>query len=211
MTQGSAVATALVEIADELRAIAANGLHYCHDEHDRQRYEQLRELAARTLALADERGVDEIAAEFRGDLGPRTPLNSADAAVFDSNGNLLLTQRSDCGEWCMPGGASEVGESPSHTAERECWEETGLRVKASRLLGLYDARKISEHSPVHNYCSVFEAVVVGGDARVTSETVDLGWFTEEQARELTLYRGHKIKVFDAFRVSRGEIAGPLFH
>ncbi|MGH8882614.1 MAG: NUDIX domain-containing protein, partial [Stackebrandtia sp.] len=127
------------------------------------------------------------------------------------------TQRSDCGQWCMPGGAAEVGESPSQAAVRETWEETGLRVRARRLLGLYDNRRLYREDPgydappVQTYNTVFEAIVVDGEPVVTPETVAVGWFTVEQARELTLFRSHRVKVFDVFAIRHQKKDAPVFH
>jgi 8-oxo-dGTP pyrophosphatase MutT (NUDIX family) len=41
---------------------------------------------------------------------------------------LLLTKRSDNGQWCLPGGGIDPGERPAEAAEREVLEETGLTV-----------------------------------------------------------------------------------
>ena len=211
------VTAALLAIADELRSVAANGLHYSTGHYDRDRYAKVRDLAARTMALADTRAVDEIARVFRDDLGLHTPKASADAAIFDSDGRLLLTQRADCGQWCTPGGAADVGESPSEAAVRETWEETGLRVAAVRLLGLYDNRRLHRQDPgddapsAQTYNTVFAAEVRGGELGLTSETVDFDWFTEARARELSLFRGHRIKVFDVFAIHRGDLEAPIFH
>lgn len=53
---------------------------------------------------------------------------------------LLMVQRGISpwyGAWQMPSGYVEVDEDPAGAAEREAWEETGLRVQADRLLGVY--------------------------------------------------------------------------
>jgi ADP-ribose pyrophosphatase YjhB (NUDIX family) len=60
------------------------------------------------------------------------------AAIFDESGQkLLLTRRSDNGQWCLPGGGMDAGESASEACIREVREETGLRVSISRLVGTY--------------------------------------------------------------------------
>ena len=60
------------------------------------------------------------------------------AVIFDENRKkVLLTQRTDNGRWCVPGGALESGESAAEACEREVWEETGLKVRATRLIGVY--------------------------------------------------------------------------
>lgn len=205
-----ATADVLVAIADELRALAQNGLHYSHDHYDVDRYERVRALAARTLSVVDNRTIADIETQFRGQLGIRTPLATADAAIFDSEGRLLLTRRSDCGQWCMPGGAADVGESPSEAAVRETLEETKLQVAPTRLLGLYDNRRIDPGAPVQTFCSVFEAEVTGGSMAVTLETTDIAWFNVEQARQLSLFRGHKVKVFDVFAIRSGQRRAPIF-
>lgn len=41
------------------------------------------------------------------------------------------------GVGAYPGGQMEAGESASEACEREVWEETGLKVRATRLLGVY--------------------------------------------------------------------------
>lgn len=203
----------LAELSAEIRALAANGLHYAEDPYNKARFERLLEISAEVLAVVDSRTAEEITREYRGALGLRTPGSAADAAVFDADGRLLLVQRADgSATWCMPGGVCDVGESPSAAAVRECWEETGLRVEARELIGLYDNRLIYDHRPAwHLYIPVVRCEVVGGELRLTHETLDHGWFTEPEATALPLFRGYPTKVADAFRHWRGELARPVLH
>ena len=64
----------------------------------------------------------------------QTPKVAAFGALFDAQGRVLLMQRSDNRLWAMPGGMVEVGETAAQAAEREFWEETGVHVRAERLL-----------------------------------------------------------------------------
>lgn len=65
----------------------------------------------------------------------------AGAFVFDSDNRLLLQQRSDSGEWGLPGGFMEMEESVQDTARREVFEETGLQLKELELFGIYSGPK----------------------------------------------------------------------
>jgi len=203
--------TRLAQIADELRAIGANGLHWAANEYDRTRYERLQSLAAELLSMVDTRGAQEIERVFRGDLGFRTPSVGVCAVVFDEEGRLLIVQRNDNGMWNMPGGAADVGESPSEVAVRETWEETGLRVRPLRLIGVYDSQKLGSKSAVQLYHMDFLCKRVGGELKLTSETLAYGYFTEEEASALPLHGTHPHRVPLAFRFRRGEISETLFH
>jgi ADP-ribose pyrophosphatase YjhB (NUDIX family) len=202
----------LVEIADELRAIAVNGLHWTQDDYDRARYDRTLSLAAELLSLADTRDAGKIERVFRGDLAVRTPLVGVDAAIFNSDGKILLVQRADTQTWCMPGGMADVGESPAQVAEREVWEETGLYVEARRLVGVFDSRVTFgwPTSPVHLYHVCFICERVGGALTLTNETIAYGFFSEGEAASLSLHRGHAFRIPFAFRVYRGETEA-MFH
>ncbi|GIG71366.1 NUDIX hydrolase N-terminal domain-containing protein [Phytomonospora endophytica] len=204
---------ALAELSAEVRALAANGLHFAGDPYDKARFERLLEISAELLTLADPRTAARITEEYRGAVGLRTPNTAADAAVFDDRDRLLLVQRADgSATWCMPGGICDVGESPSEAAVRECFEETGLRVEPRALIGLYDNRLIYDHRPAwHLYIPVVHCEVVGGEPGLTHETLDFGWFTEAEATALPLFRGYPTKIADAFRFRRGELARPVLH
>lgn len=52
---------------------------------------------------------------------------------------ILLTRRDDNGQWCLPGGQMEPGESAAECCEREVLEETGLRVHVRRLIGVFSS------------------------------------------------------------------------
>lgn len=203
----------LAELSAEIRALAANGLHFAEDPYNRARFERLLGISAEVLDLVDTRSAEEISVEYRGALGLRTPNVAADAAVFDDRDRLLLVQRADgTATWCMPGGICDVGESPSDAAVRECWEETGLKVEARELIGLYDNRLIYDHRPAwHLYIPVVRCEVVGGELGLSNETLDFGWFTEAEATALPLFRGYPTKVVDAFRHRRGELERPVLH
>ena len=66
---------------------------------------------------------------------PRPPIA---AAVIVQGGRVLLVRRRVAEgslSWQLPAGAVEDGEPPEQAAERETEEETGLIVKAARMLG----------------------------------------------------------------------------
>ncbi len=199
------------QIADELRAHAANGLRFSADPYDIDRFHRTRELAAELLSLVDGRSTVEISRIFQEDL-IGTPAVAVDAAIFDAKGRILLAQRADSGEWCMPGGASDVGESPSAGAVREALEETGLEVRATRVIGVFDNRTWHVRSVArHAYYLVFECEVLGGELTPSIETTDFRWVTEEEATALPLFRSHVWKVPEAFRLHRMPSAPPAFH
>jgi 8-oxo-dGTP pyrophosphatase MutT (NUDIX family) len=198
------IAIHIVEIADELRALATNGLHWASNEYDHARYDKALQLAAQLLSLSDERDAAEIERLFRGDLGIRSPLTGVSAALFDGEGKILLTQRMDNGKWCMPGGLADVGESPSAVAVREVWEETGLHVKPRLLIGVFDSRLSGSLIALHLYHLDFLCEPTGGELALTNETIAYGYFSEEETRSLTMHGSHARRIPFAFQAHRSD-------
>lgn len=199
------------DIADQLRAIGQTGLFYARredDEYDIARYKRVLELAARLFALTDTRSVEEILALYNSDINYQTPKIAAFGAIFDPQGRVLLIQRSDNRLWAMPGGMVEVGETAAQAAEREIWEETGVRVRAERLIGIYDNRAHGGRAPFQTYMVGFLCAHVSGTPHPTSEALDVGYFTEDALPSLT--PGACDRVPQAFAWQRGERTEPHF-
>src|SRR5438477_7365051 len=71
---------------------------------------------------------------------PAQPLVGVGAIIVEA-GRVLLIKRGKApllGEWSIPGGMLEVGETLRQGAEREALEETGLVVHATELLGVFE-------------------------------------------------------------------------
>lgn len=68
------------------------------------------------------------------------------AGILIADGKVLLIKHKKLGLWLNPGGHIEPGELPHQAAEREFFEETGVRVKAVDVVGMYDA-EVSEFLP----------------------------------------------------------------
>jgi 8-oxo-dGTP pyrophosphatase MutT (NUDIX family) len=202
----------IAQIGDELRAMAANGLYFSTDPYDLERYRRLRELAASLLGLVDSRSTMELQRIFHEDVEVHTPTLAVDGAVFDPDSRLLLAQRADSGLWCMPGGAADVGESPSAGAVREVREETGLDVRATRVIGVFDNRTFGLPSIArHAYYLVFECEVLGGSLTPSIETTAFRWASEDEAMALPLFRTHLKKIPAAFQSHRRPDAPAAFH
>jgi 8-oxo-dGTP pyrophosphatase MutT (NUDIX family) len=203
----------LVEIADVLRGIAQNGLYWSErrqDEYDRARYEQVMELAANLLSLADSRDASQIERIFRGNLAVRSPLVGVAAAIFDDQGRILLTQRKDNGKWCMPGGLPDVGETPTEATIRETREETGLHVRPVKLIGVFDSRKSHSLVPVHLYHHDFLCAATGGELTLTNETIAYRYFAQDQITALDMHGSHARRVPHAFEAHRTATWEALF-
>ena len=83
-----------------------------------------------------------------------------------------------------------MGESPSEAVEREVEEESGYRVRAVRLLALWDRDK-HPHPPMsfHVYKIVFQCGLLGGDPLAASmEIEEVGFFAKDALPELSLKR-----------------------
>ena len=67
--------------------------------------------------------------------------------IENEKGEVLLQKRSDTGEWCVPGGALEPGETYIEAATRELSEEVGIKVSDLKLFGLYSGADREIHYP----------------------------------------------------------------
>ena len=124
------------------------------------------------------------------------------AAIFDEQGRILLTKRSDNGQWCLPGGAVDPGETVAEAIEREVWEETGLRVSVKRLVGVYSHSDQLVVYPDGNKVQVvalhFEVEVIEGMAGLSDEVSDFGYFSLEEMDGLEFLGRHKERILDTY-------------
>jgi ADP-ribose pyrophosphatase YjhB (NUDIX family) len=68
---------------------------------------------------------------------PEAPrANSLVPAVNDA-GEILLIRRTDNGNWAVPGGAPDLGESVAQAAVCETLEESGIECAITGLVGIY--------------------------------------------------------------------------
>ncbi len=127
----------------------------------------------------------------------------AAGVLFDAaRKRMLLTQRTDNGRWCLPGGRMEAGESVREVCEREFWEETGLRVQVLRLVGVYSNPNIVVEYADGNrwqYVSLcFEVKLLEGEMQLSNETTAVGYFTGEEIAEMDVMETHRVRIEDAF-------------
>jgi ADP-ribose pyrophosphatase YjhB (NUDIX family) len=181
-------------IADELRSLARNNLNYLDDSYQIQRNQRVLDLAAELQALIDTRPQEEIQQIFSSDLSYQTPMIVVDTAVIDPDGHLLLIRRADNGLWALPGGACDVGETPAQSAAREVWEESGYVVEITRLLGIFDGRRMGSQSGRHLYAILFAGVVVSGQATISNETSEVAWFSWEEIPWQELIPAHQFRL-----------------
>lgn len=168
-------ATPIVDLLDQVRAIAQSGLGYAPDEYDRARYERLLLIAGREYAAIA--GIDDgdVLERFRAELAWVSPRVGVDAVVYDDDGKILFIRRSDDECWGFPGGGLEVWESPQECAVREASEETGLVVEIAGLLGVW-SRRAGDFGQPYGSCHIaFHCVATGGTIGPTSEALEVAY------------------------------------
>jgi ADP-ribose pyrophosphatase YjhB (NUDIX family) len=173
-----------------LQAISQSGLAYARDPYDKERYEQVRRIAAEIAASYSGSTADSIKALFSEETGYATPKVDIRAVVLNEEGAVLLVREREDGRWTLPGGWVDVGESPSESVEREVREESGYEVRAARLLALWDRDK-HPHPPMpfHVYKVVFHCELLGGAPLTAStETDGVGFFARDALPKLSLGR-----------------------
>jgi len=131
--------------------------------------------------------VDDMKREY-----PECPLIGV-GAVIVKNGRALLIRRGQApllGEWSLPGGVLECGETLREAAIREAREETGLTVEVSEMLGVYERVIRADDGRVrYHYVMIdFLCRPVFGEAMAGSDATEVGWFRGEELPALGLTR-----------------------
>jgi ADP-ribose pyrophosphatase YjhB (NUDIX family) len=204
----------LIELADEIRALATTGLHYTEGVFDRERYEKLLRIAARVAAHGTVADADKLELVFRAaDQGYVTPKLDVRLAVFRGDEILLVREQVD-GRWAMPGGFVDIGDTPSEAALREAAEEAGVVARVERLAGVFDLRLQPDCPPhlFHIHKLVFTGQLVDPTAppRAGSEATEAGFWPIAALPELSLGRTLPLHVREALRVARDPAALPYF-
>jgi ADP-ribose pyrophosphatase YjhB (NUDIX family) len=167
-----------LEWARELQALAQTGLHYAENDYQRERFRRLTEIAAEMIAEQGGQPYAQLLDIFTSQVGYATPRVDVRGAVF-RNDELLLVKEIQDGGWTMPGGWADVGDFPSQAAEREVWEEAGFRVKARKVIGVYDANRTGPLEIFHAFKIVFLCDILDGAPRPSSETSEVAFFSRE--------------------------------
>jgi len=175
-------------LIEQLQAIAQTGKHYSKDVFDRERYDQLENVAKKlTTKLANNVTPKQLDIFFDSDTGYVTPKIDVRAATFKDDKILLVREKSS-GEWSIPGGWGDIGYSAADIAVKETFEEAGIKVKPLKMISIKDMQK--NHYPKKNlnyvYKLFFECTPEENDIHSGVETSDVRYFTLDEAMTLNL-------------------------
>ena len=110
---------------------------------------------------------------------PDRPIVGVGAVILRDNRVLLVRRGTEPlrGEWSLPGGMLEIGESLRQAAEREVLEETGLRVRAERVIEVFDSITPDAfgRTQFHYVLIDFLCLPIGGELRAGSDVADAVW------------------------------------
>lgn len=171
--------------ATEIQALAQNGLHYCDNVFDKQRYERLLNLAAEMLSQHSVCSQSELISIFNKERGYATPKLDVRGAVFQ-NKQILMVKEIQDGKWSLPGGWADVNQTPAQCVEREILEESGYTCKATKLIGLVDKTK-GGYPPQFPYAykAFFLCELLSGTPTPSPETSDIAFFSRDQLPPLS--------------------------
>ena len=108
--------------------------------------------------------------------------------VVDAEGRVLLGRRSDTGRWALVGGIVDPGEDVADAVVREVLEETGVRVRPDRIVGVWTIPPM-EYPNGDRFSAVvttFRCTPLGGEAHAADdESLEVGWFAPDDLPPLS--------------------------
>jgi 8-oxo-dGTP pyrophosphatase MutT (NUDIX family) len=131
------------------------------------------------------------------------PVNSmvpsVNVLVANDNGEILLIRRTDNGNWALPGGAIDFGESVAQAAIRETREETGIDCEITGIVGIYTDPKHVIHYTSNDevrqeFSIVLTARPVGGAPTPSEESSEVHWIAPAGAEALEMDRSMRLRI-----------------
>lgn len=129
---------------------------------------------------------------------PNSLKPGASALVVDDGGRVLMQRRGDSGNWSLPGGIMELGETLAQCVVRETKEETGLDIEITGLLGIYtDPAHVIEYADGEvrqEFAIVYYGRVVGGEIQVSDESTAVEFLTLEELAALPVHETVRLRL-----------------
>lgn len=106
-----------------------------------------------------------------------------DAVIVRNGGIVLILRKNEPfkGMWALPGGFAEANETAEQCCEREALEETGLRVRAKKLIGVFSS---PDRDPRGTVAVAYLCEVVGGELKGGDDATEAEWFPLDKLPEL---------------------------
>ena len=168
-----------LDFAIRIQSIAQAGIQYGKDQYDKERYEELRKIAAEMISEKTDISVEKVYDLFCNETGYQTPKVDTRAAVFMDDKILLVHEIN--GTWSLPGGWCDVDQSIASNTEKEVKEEAGFTVKAEKLIAVQDWRK---HNVTNYAYGVVKAFVMcryeSGNFEKNIETTEIAFFGKDE-------------------------------
>lgn len=121
---------------------------------------------------------------------PDRPIVGVGAVIVDNRRAVVVRRGTEPhrGEWSIPGGVLELGETLRAGAEREALEETGLVVRAGEMLGVFDRVVPAEdgRTRFHFVLIDFLCLRISGDLREGGDAAEARWITVEELPDLPI-------------------------
>ena len=122
----------------------------------------------------------------------------ASAIVTDEHGRVLMQRRADSGNWALPGGTMDIGETLGQCIVREVREETGLDIAVTGLLGIYTdpAHVIAyDDGEVRQEFNVtYLGRVVGGSIAVSGESTEVRFVDPAEFDRLPIHDSVRLRL-----------------
>jgi ADP-ribose pyrophosphatase YjhB (NUDIX family) len=200
----------LLLLAKRVQALAENGLHYSESDYDLDRYTDLEEIAIRMIALISNLSDDTIKVVTPERNGYRTPKIDVRCVIFNDLDEILMVKERVDSRWSLPGGWCDVGYTPREIAEKEAYEEAGIRVRANRVLAIFDKKRHGHPVDLfYTYKIFMECIPEEVDISTGMETLDVGFFKQGSIPELSTPRNTANQIDKMFDFHFNRIDWPL--
>ena len=121
--------------------------------------------------------------------------------VTTLGGKLVMVRRKfepKAGLWSLPAGFMEYGETPGHCAIRESFEETGARIKLTKLVGIYSGL---DDPRCHAILIVYAATLLSKRLIAGDDASEIGLFPFSKLPKEIAFRAHRWAIRDYLKTS----------
>lgn len=200
----------LLILAKRVQAIAESGLHYTESDWDIDRYKELEKIVMEMISKITDQPLEVIKVALPDRYGYKTPKIDVRAVLINPENEILLVKERVDSRWSMPGGWCDIGFTPKEVAEKEAKEEAGISLQAGRLIALLDKKCHDHPEDLHYTYKIFiECKAEDYSIKTGMETLDVGFFKQDQLPELSTPRNTRGQINSMFDFHYGKVNWPL--